>query len=447
MLSENAYFVWEWNILAHVCRYWRQVLFASPRRLGLQLRCTPVTPVREMLDIWPTLPIHIQKPAYLQFHPEADYDNVIVALEHHDLVSVINIDALTRHQLGKVVAVMQKPFPALTHLHLRSTDEAAQALPDTFMSGSAPRLRVLRLEGISFPTLPSLILSPTELTTLNLYAIPSGGYILPGEMVTFLSPFTRLEDLVIEFKSPSPPPDPTSRLVTPSIRALLPALKYFRFKGISEYLEDIATQIDAPLLSNFGATIFNQAIFAIPRLSRFIQRTETLFSLDQMELSFESRNVRIKFSHRDHDDHHLSLHVPCSPSDWQLSSIVQLCGPPLLLPPCIERLDVYENTLCPQKWEYDIDQEQWLDILQSFTSVRELYVSDTMWPLLAPTLQQHTGENTLNVLPMLCDLFLEQSEPSGPFPETIQPFIAARELAGHPVVVHHQEGGDWRAIG
>jgi len=343
--------------------------------------------------------------------------------------------------------VMQKPFPALTHLHLRSNDEAAQALPDTFMGGSAPHLQVLHLEGISFPTLPSLILSPTELTTLNLHAIPSGGYILPGEMVAFLSQFTRLEDLVIEFKTPSPPPDPASRRVTPSIRSLLPALKYFRFKGIGEYIEDIVAQIDTPLLSNLSAIIFNQVIFAIPRLSRFIHRTETLLSLNQVELSFDSRNVLIKFSHRDHEDLHLSFHVPCSPSDWQLSTIAQLCGPPLPLPPNVERLDVYENTLSPQKWEYDIDHEQWFEILQPFTSVGELYVSDTMWPLLAPTLKQHTGENTFTILPMLCDLFLDQSEPSGPFPETLQPFVAARELAGHPVVVHHKEGGDWKVIG
>jgi hypothetical protein len=400
-----------------------------------------------MLGIWPTLPIHIQKPAYLQFHLDADYDNVIVALEHHDRVSVINIEVLTRRQLEIVAAVMQKPFPALTHLHLRSTDGAAQALPDTFMGGSAPHLQVLYLEGISFPTLPSLILSPTELTTLNLHAIPSSGYILPEEMVAFLSQFTRLEDLVIEFKTPSPPPDPASRRVAPSIRSLLPALKYFRCKGIGEYLEDIVVQIDAPLLSNLSAIFFNQAIFTIPRLSRFIHRTETLLSLNQAEFSFDNRNFLIKFSHRDHEDLHLSFHVPCSPSDWQLSSIVQLCRPPLPLPPSVERLDVYENTLSPQKWEYDIDHEQWLEILQPFTSVRELYVSDTMWPLLAPTLKQHTGENTLNILPMLCDLFLDQSEPSKPFPETLRPFVAARERAGHPVVVHHKEGGDWKVIG
>jgi len=47
----------------------------------------------------------------------------------------------------------------------------------------------------------------------------------------------------------------------------------------------------------------------------------------------------------------------------------------------------------------------------------------------------------------LCsDIFLEQSDPSGPFLGTIQPFVIARELAGHPVVVHCRGEGDWKAI-
>ncbi|KAI9452424.1 hypothetical protein BJY52DRAFT_1214594, partial [Lactarius psammicola] len=36
--------VWKWHLLAHVCRMWRQIVFASPRRLNLQILCTPGTP-------------------------------------------------------------------------------------------------------------------------------------------------------------------------------------------------------------------------------------------------------------------------------------------------------------------------------------------------------------------------------------------------------------------
>ena len=441
---QNVYSVWEWHVLAQVCRKWRQVLFTSPRRLDLQLHCTPNTPVRKLLDVWPPLPITIEKAPYIHLHSEADEDNLVAALEHRDRVTVITISGLTCRQLESVAAMMQEPFPALTRLHLGSMDGAS--LPDIFMGGSAPRLQRLDLVGISFPTLPRLVLSPTDLTALNLHAIPRAGYISPVEMVAYLSPLTMLSELVIEFESPHPPPDPSSRRVIPSTRALLPALLYFRFKGVVEYLEDVVSQIDAPVLFDLEATIFNQLTFAIPRLSQFINRTERLKSLNQAELSFDSRFVEIKFRH----DNSLSLllHIPCSPSDWQLSSVIQLCGPPLPLPSSVERLDICEGTTSPQKWQYDTDHEPWLEILIRFTSLRELYVSHTMWPLLAPALKHHTGEGTLNLLPMLCDVFLEKLEPSEPLPEAIGRFVAARKLTDHPVVVHRKEGETrtWKAV-
>ena len=41
----------EWQSLVHVCRRWRSLVLASPRRLNLQLYCTPKTPARDTLDI------------------------------------------------------------------------------------------------------------------------------------------------------------------------------------------------------------------------------------------------------------------------------------------------------------------------------------------------------------------------------------------------------------
>jgi len=41
----------------HVCRKWRNIVFASPCRLDLRLFCDARTPVRETLDVWPLLPI------------------------------------------------------------------------------------------------------------------------------------------------------------------------------------------------------------------------------------------------------------------------------------------------------------------------------------------------------------------------------------------------------
>ncbi len=48
-----------WHKLVHVCQRWRYVVFDSPGRLDLRLLCTNWTPVTNMLDIWPVLPIII----------------------------------------------------------------------------------------------------------------------------------------------------------------------------------------------------------------------------------------------------------------------------------------------------------------------------------------------------------------------------------------------------
>src|SRR6266849_6996396 len=49
-----------WQTLVHVCRRWRSLVLASPRRLKLQLFCTPDTPARDTLDIWPPLPLIVR---------------------------------------------------------------------------------------------------------------------------------------------------------------------------------------------------------------------------------------------------------------------------------------------------------------------------------------------------------------------------------------------------
>src|SRR5258707_2392983 len=41
---------WEWTTLAHVCRRWRAIILASPRRLHLRVTCHHRTHVKESLD-------------------------------------------------------------------------------------------------------------------------------------------------------------------------------------------------------------------------------------------------------------------------------------------------------------------------------------------------------------------------------------------------------------
>ncbi|KAH9051331.1 hypothetical protein EDB83DRAFT_2316822 [Lactarius deliciosus] len=243
------YPVWEWHILAHVCRRWRHVIFGSPWRLDLELLCTNGTPVRKTLDCWPPFPIVVD---YMRssdpnqtFTPE-DEDSFFAVLEHPDRIRYIGI-CTTGSQLRRVVMAMQEPVPLLTHLDLWSKDENAPVLPSGFFGGSASSLQGMHLEGIPFPSLPTLLLSTSDLVNLYLSDIPEDGYISPVTMVACLAVLPVLELLHIEFRSAMLPSDGVHP--PPASRVVLPALTGFEFYGASEYLGDLVSQIDSPQLN------------------------------------------------------------------------------------------------------------------------------------------------------------------------------------------------------
>ncbi len=93
-----------WHKLVHVCQRWRYVVFDSPRRLDLQLLCTHSTPVTNMLDIWPALPIVIST-----VYPASGVTNIISALQQHNRVCTIDISGVS-NPLLKEFAAMQEPF-------------------------------------------------------------------------------------------------------------------------------------------------------------------------------------------------------------------------------------------------------------------------------------------------------------------------------------------------
>ncbi|KAH9957161.1 hypothetical protein BJV74DRAFT_421897 [Russula compacta] len=207
---------WKWHMLVHVCRRWRQIIFASPCRLDLQFLCTPSSPVRELLDFLPPIPIMISNwsgapPPYLTLCLE-DGSQVISAIEQRDRVWWIHLDGLASSLLEKLATMMHETFPTLAYVRLWSNDETVPVLPETFLGGSSPCLQTFWLHGIPFPELPKLLLSTNDLVDLRLEKIPDSGYISPEAMITGLSTSTKLETLIIDFRSADPhPPDLTSQ--------------------------------------------------------------------------------------------------------------------------------------------------------------------------------------------------------------------------------------------
>ena len=435
-----------WHTLVHVCKRWRLVVFASPCRLNLQLLCTNKRPVRNALDFWPSLPLVIK--SYRGLSRLQYTSNIIAALKQQNRVYEIDIDGMPQLFLKKIRAIkLEGPFPKLTSLRLRDPFCRNEVvLPDLFLSGPAPRLRELYLCGVTFPALEKLLMSTHDLVNLTLLDIPRSGYISPEAMVTYLSALPRLKSLTLHFRFPRFRPGGANRHPPPLTRVVLPALAVLWFRGDSEYVEDMVSRIDTPALKSTQILFFNQLLFNIPLLCHFIGRTETLKAPHLSHITFSYFGVQVKlFKRKGTGDYKaLELGTLCRPSDWQLSSLAKVCSSalPSLLAPTLEHLAMYEDVSYPE-WQDDVENTQWIELLQPFTSVRDLELSGKIARQVIPALGELTGERVTEVLPALQTITLPVSQPTGPTQDAIVQFIAAREHAGFPVTVHYREGQEW----
>ena len=315
-------------MLVHVCRIWRQTVFASPHRLNLRILCKRSTPVKKDLCIWPTFPIVIDYFCHKGLLPD-DEHNAVAALKHPDRVCDVML-SVTGSQLGRMAMEMQEPFPVLTRLYILSCDGSAPVLPGRFLGGSTPCLQKLALDSVPYPTLPTLLLSASDLVELRLFNIPPTGYISPEDMVVGLSALPRLEAFFMGFRLATSRPDGIRP--PPTTRIVLPALTRFEFKGASEYLEALIAQIDSPQLYQICIDYYNQlADFQAARLSQFIDRLvgpkRTLFR--RAEVTFSSGKVTFDMypraaTHPSSRWCHASTTIMCEGVDWQVSHMAQV---------------------------------------------------------------------------------------------------------------------------
>src|SRR5712671_2419543 len=444
-----------WHALVHVCSRWRYLVFASPRRLNLRLEYGGCRPISRVLDAWPVLPVTLLStlrflPSGLS-HPKSEqwFDNSIAALEseHYNRIREIRIFYTTESRLERFAAAMQKPFPELTCLELSVFGGGlVPVLPDSFLGGSAPRLRDLWLSSIPLPSMPKLLLSANDLVTLCLDDIPDSGYISPDAMATALTVMTRLEYLRLKFLSPRSRPDPASRLLHPLTRFVLPALTRLMFKGVYEYLEDLLTRIDAPLLDYLDITFFMDLDFDVPQLYRLIDHAEAFNAFDQAQVLILNRAIQLKLDPRagkvDRRTQ-LRLQILCKELDYQLSSLAQVCSSSFPLASAVEDLRIYDHLL-PSPLAVDMETGQWLEILDPFTALKNVRLTQELAAHVCSALQELSGERVTEVLPTLQGLFIDlpssESLPEG-IRKATKTFVDARRRSGHPVSVHRTDQG------
>ena len=126
------------------------------------------------------------------------------------------------------------------------------------------------------------------------------------------------------------------------------------------------------------------------------------------------------------------MRIPCTTSEWQLSSLEQVCTSSLPLFSTLEDLYIFEEI--PPRWQHDIENTLWQELLHPFAAVKNLYLCKKVMPRIAPALQELVGGRATEVLPNLETIYLG-GLPTRPLREGIEKFVAARRLTGHPLTV------------
>ena len=420
----------------HVCRRWRQIVFASPRRLSLRILCTWRTPVRENLGIWPAFPIdvddNLQPDNTLEHSIVAAFtyrNNIFAALKHPDRVCHVRL-TVSPDELGSIATAMQVPFPILTQLYLTSLSwcEGTLVLPAGFLEGTAPCLQAIGLSGISCPALPTIVSSTRNLVKLELSNVFPNGYISPEAIVASLAALPRLEIFVIKFRLAMSPNRISS---PPAIRTILPALAFFVFRGSIEYLEDLVGRIECPRLHDISIIYFDKVSFQVAQLSKFIDLSvgPQLTKCHNTEVRFAHNGVTFTFFHdandSDQDRHLPTIVVSCKAVYWSYASSSQVLRQ---FPAPLSNTVHLELVNDPEK-QY-VAGIEWLRFFHQFSKVQTLLVHQDLAWQVAVTLREITEEMITELLPSLELICLE-----GKWPPLINNFVAPRRRLGYPVTV------------
>jgi len=349
--------------------------------------------------------------------------------------------------LADVFAALEaRPFPLLTDLDLQLTGNSNPIFPNPvkFLGGST-HLRSLSFRRIPVPGLPELLLSSTNLVNLDLNNISTIGFFSPRALVSALSALTKLKVLHIGLERNFDDLDWESQYLPLPPRAILPSLTALQFEGFNEYLEDLMARIDAPLLDHLNISFTYSGSYSdrqerdieldTTQLLRFISCIPKFQAPDKAHIGLNTDIFAfwIKFSWPKQISSVVRLAVDSPYAERQVSRLVQFCHSPFFPLPTLEYLYI-----CGGRYSLKYRQaySPWLELLQPFTAVKNLYLSEKYARHIAPVLQELVGKSAVEVLPSLEKVFME-FRPSRCAHEAIGQFAAARRLSGHPIDIFH----------
>jgi hypothetical protein len=354
----------------------------------------------------------------------------MAALKQSGRVRSINL-TITSSLLPKFLTI-KEPFTELEELVLLSRDSVQLTLPGTFRWG--PRLHRLHSSRIAFPALPQLLSSSRNLVDLQLHEIPSIGYLSPKAFANALSGMTRLQSLSLHFLSPTSRPSHVS-VQSPGGRVVLPALTRLKFRGASEYLNDFVTRIDAARLKDVEVKFFNQLIFHISQLVRFVNQIEVQKSHREAVILSSGHAISLTFTEPG-TYARFKLRVSCEQLDWQMSSMAQICGQFSTPGFLFGVTDLLINMTQPSSGQEDADSEHWPEIIHSFRGIEKLSLAGGPMANILRALQAAEWEN--NPLPALTFLSIA-GVASCDLLAAIRSFVTPLQASGRLVKVEHTD--------
>jgi hypothetical protein len=420
-----------WHKLTHVCRRWRYLILGSASHLGLCLVCTYGTPVADMLAHSPPLPLVIDYVADDEYDAEYE-EGLILALQFRDRVHRIRLH-MCDWRLKKPITALDEEFSTLDYLDIAAQTKyyTGLMLPKSFQ---APHLRRLVLDGVACP-IGSPILTPTGLVTLSL--IKTNPYSSINDLLQRLSLMPQLETLGIDLDTPVSKRDIERHSPVMTTHVALPNLRWFRFKGSSDYLEAFLPRMTTPILEKLQILFFSQATYPVPHLLQFITATENL-AFHNARVTFDEEGVFVRvYPHEGAKMYALYIEVCCSDVGGQVPGAAQIFNQLRAIFSVVDYLTLESEMSFirhPSRKFWPILRGQWRKILGSFNNVKVLRVgisNSFVWHL-SRSLQVEEGESPLKLLPELKELLYFTFNDDG---DAFMGFVEARRNVGHPVTL------------
>jgi hypothetical protein len=227
-----------------------------------------------------------------------------------------------------------------------------------------------------------------------------------------------------------------------------PHSHFFEFKGASGYVEEIVARTDAPLLDHLHVTFFNEISFDFPQLLLFISRIPQLQKPETARLRVYDSAIWMDFSF----PKQMSGNVPAlglsrirtryitSPlvstflpdQHFPCTAPRQFCCPPFFPLPTLGCLYIDG---WPMRRRDDVENIRWLELLQPFTTMKNLYLSRSLAPPIARSLQELVPRRATKLLLNLQNIFLIE-ESWGAVHGAFGKFIV-RKLSPHRISISH----------